>query len=230
MAYQRLALVERYQIGALKNSGLSVREIGRVIGRNASTISRIGSNGNWMGYFPQTAHALARDRRRTNKSSSNLRIRGALETSIRAKLELDWSPEQICGRLLKKKRTALSYSTVYRFIYRDAKSGGTLWTHLRTQRKSQRRQKSSILSDNFKSLKDVRSIKERPKIVEKKRRLGDLERDLVCGTKHGAVILTINDRVSRRVKLAILPNKSAKLVHKKTVSVFPDHGGQNINK
>ena len=220
MSYQRLALSDRYQIHALKKSGRGVREIARVLGRPASTVSReLKNNSGWKGYDPGPAHLLSTSRKKEKPTQSCL-IQGKLEQYVRSKLILDWSPEQISGRLKDAKKIDLSYSSIYRFIYRDARKGGILWEHLRTQRKKRKNRKKSILASNFNVLKDVRSIDQRAKIVDRKQRIGDLERDLICGTKPGAVILTINDRVSRKIKIGWLPSKCSKGVHQKTVTLL----------
>ena len=88
-----------------------------------------------------------------------------------------------------------------------------------------KRQKSSILRENLNVFKNVRPITKRPKVVDKKIRLGDLERDLICGTQTGAVILSVNDRVSRKVKIGWTPGKASKLIHKKTIALLKNHPG-----
>jgi IS30 family transposase len=220
MGYQRLALADRYQIYVLKKSGNGVREIARLLGRTASTISReLKNNSRWLGYEPGLAHRLSKQRAK-EKPIQTPKIRGELEDYVRQKVGMDWSPEQISGRLKKERQAQVSYSTLYRFIYRDARKGGVLWQHLRTQRKKRKNRKKSILAANFRALKEVRSISKRPQIVEKKKRRGDLERDLICGTKPGAVILTINDRVTRSVKIGWLPTKCSRAVHQMTVRLL----------
>lgn len=220
MGYQRLALCDRYQIGILKKSGMSVCEIGRTLGRPTSTISReLRNNSGWMGYEARIAQSMSVEKRKCKRARARL-IQGELREYVSAKLQMDWSPEQISGRLSQQKGASVSYSSIYRFVYRDARQGGELWQHLRTCRKKRKRQKSSKLRENFKSLKAVRPMSSRPPIVEKKKRIGDLERDLVCGTKQSAVILTINDRVSRRVKIGWMAKKSSRLVHQKTVKLL----------
>src|ERR1019366_2049409 len=108
MGYQRLALPERYQIYALRKSGKGVREIGRILGRPSSTISReLKNNSRWMGYEPLIAHRLSKERVR-EKPTQAARIQGELETYVREKVSLDWSPEQISGRLKTERRTKIS--------------------------------------------------------------------------------------------------------------------------
>lgn len=220
MEYQRLALSDRYQIHALKKSGKGIREIGRIIGRSGSTISReLKANGGWMGYNPRPANHLSESRR--NKKSSHKRIiDGKVEAIVRSKLTMEWSPEQISGWLLMHQKIKVSYSSIYRFVYQDAKRRGLLYTHLRTGRAKRKVHKKAILTANFSSLKDVRSIDKRPRVVEQKVRLGDYERDTMYGSKPGGALLTINDRVSRKVKLDILKTKCSVKIHRATVKLL----------
>jgi len=221
MSYQRLTLKERYQIAALKKSGHGIRKISRVLDRSPSSVSReIRLNGGWMGYDAVIAQSQVNTRLKEQKHGPPRKIRGKMEAYVRKKILSHWSPEQISGRSKRDRRDSISYSSIYRFVYREARAGGELWRCLRTHRKKRKHQKRSILSDNLNIYKNARSIGERPKIVEIKKRLGDLERDLICGSKAGAVILTVNDRVSRKVKVAWLKQKTSKLVHQKTVALI----------
>jgi IS30 family transposase len=221
MGYQRLTRMERYQIAALKKSGTGVREIGRVLNRSPSTISgELLANSSWKGYDAQAADLQSKGRREVKCAKRQVVVSGEVKEYVTQKLLLDWSPEQISGRLLRERNLKLSSSTIYRFVYKDARSGGDLWTHLRTRRRKRKRQKRSILAENLNILKDIRPMRCRPKIVDEKTRVGDFERDLVVGTKPGGAILTINDRVSKRVKLAILKKKSADAVHQETLRLL----------
>ena len=226
MGYQRLTLDERYQIAASKRSGQKVREIARLLNRPASTISReLRAHSGWMGYDAQLSHsqAMAKRRVKTGRRPA-LRITGELEEEIRRKLLCDWSPEQVSGRLRLEQGVKVSLSTLYRWIYRDARKGGDLFTHLRTGRRKRKTQKRSILAQNFRVLRDVRPMRDRPRIVDRKKRLGDLERDLMCGTQPGgAVLLTINDRVSRFTRVAWMPRRSSQMVHEQTVRLLKEH-------
>jgi len=66
------------------------------------------------------------------------------------------------------------------------------------------------------------SIEERPKIVDEKERIGDLEIDLVIGTQHKKAILTVNDRVTGMAKMALLESKSSKQTKQKLVEILTE--------
>ena len=50
---------------------------------------------------------------------------GKIENQIR----LDWSPEQISGRLLKDEGIRISHETIYRHILKDKNDGGNRYKH-----------------------------------------------------------------------------------------------------
>ena len=64
-SYTHLTGEERYHISALRKTGLSLADIGRIIGRDKSTISReVKRNTGRRGYRPKQANALPQDRKR----------------------------------------------------------------------------------------------------------------------------------------------------------------------
>lgn len=221
MGYLRLTPQERYQIEALVARGISTRAIGQQLGRHPSTISRERRKG----YCPVTKRysapiaqqATLRFRRRARPELH--RIRGNLEKHIRQKIELDWSPEQVSGRMELKLNQSIPFLTIYRFIQREREAGGKLWTHLRVLKNPRRGRKSKRWKD-WSYLPDRVSIEERPKVVEERKRLGDYERDTVLGKRGKSVLLTIVDRTSRRLKMDCLRKSTSLGVHRSTVRLL----------
>jgi IS30 family transposase len=228
--YRRLTPGNRYQIEALLNSGQSLRFIARQLGCSASTISRELDKGCWRG---ETDY-LAADAQRVTQSllhaihQSTRKIRAETESYIRSKLKLDWSPEQICGRMsLLKMKTKVSYPTIYRYLERNR----TLRKHLRILRKKRKDRKAPQWRPHWFMLDRV-PIEKRPKIVEARKRLGDYERDTVLGKRGGPALLTMVDRTSRLLKLAWVPKSTAEHIHRATVSHLkrePHHTITNDN-
>ena len=64
------------------------------------------------------------------------------------------------------------------------------------------------------------SIEERPKIVDKKVRFGDLEIDTVIGKNHKGAILTITDRVSLMEWMVKLSGKNAEELANEAVKIL----------
>jgi len=167
-------------------------------------------------YIAEIAQQIT-EMRNLRRRSGEYKIKGLLRLHVKKKLEKKWSPEQICGRLLLESKISLSHQSIYRHIERDRAKGGKLVKHLRILRK-QRKDRKSI---NWKPYPDPQRervhISKRPKIVDKRKRLGDWERDLVFGKKNETLLLTMTDRVSRLARLELVKAKCSKLVHKATV-------------
>ncbi|SFT57633.1 helix-turn-helix domain-containing protein, partial [Halomonas saccharevitans] len=66
MGYRQLTQIQRYQIHARYDLGISQRQIGRELGLHGSTISReLRRNATSGGYDPEQAQTLSDHRRRT---------------------------------------------------------------------------------------------------------------------------------------------------------------------
>jgi IS30 family transposase len=224
--YRRLARTERYQIAALLQRGDAIRTIARTLGRSPSTISRELKRNvhpllNKRAYFPGVADERAQKFQKNIKPKlRKIESNQECESYVRRKLLINWSPEQISGRMqLESKTTPPSYSTVYRFIYRNALSSQDLWRSMRKPRVCRIRRNQWENRPYQGQIRNRVWIDDRPKIVEERSRYGDYERDTVHGTKSSPqIILSIVDRRSRITFLSRLAEKSAALVHQATVA------------
>ena len=99
MKYAQLTLSKRYHISALKKQGFSQIEIAQEIGVHPSTISReLKRNQDAIrGYDAELAQVKVVKRESSKKKRCSLTKQ--IEKYIRSKLKLDWSPEQISGRM-----------------------------------------------------------------------------------------------------------------------------------
>jgi len=75
---------------------------------------------------------------------------------------------------LKQKIVSLCHETIYRFIYADKLSGGTLYQHLRVLRKNYRKRYGS--HDSRGKINNRVCIEERPVVVDRLSRIVDWER------------------------------------------------------
>ena len=221
--YKRLTLEDRYQIKALKESGLSYRKIANQLGRFVSTISReINKNINANGHY-SARQAFKKVQSRRKNVGPKLKIKEELSAVIESQLKLQWSPEQISGRLKREERYDVSHETIYQFIFKDYKNGGDLYTNLRRKRKTRR---SRQTTRNLKNLgirnHPDRWIEDRPPIVDQRIRIGDFERDTVLGKHNGPVLFSIVDRTSVFTKLSKIAKINAMLTHRATVQLLKD--------
>jgi transposase, IS30 family len=111
--YHHVTRDQRCQITALKSRGISLRQIGKILGLNASTISReIRRNSDLKGYSYNLADKKAK-KRRVLASCQPKKLTKKIQDLVIAFLKLGWSPEQISGRFKKEKRAILSYESIY---------------------------------------------------------------------------------------------------------------------
>lgn len=130
---------------------------------------------------------------------------------VKDKLKLGWSPEVISGRMKKEIKCKISFKTIYNYIRYDRANGGNLYKLLAHQGK---RYKYGISTRGM--IPNRLDISLRPKIVDSKMRIGDLEGDTIVGIKGGSkeCLMTLVDRASKYSIIRKLPNKTAISVEK----------------
>lgn len=140
----RLSAGEREEISRGLAAGSSVRAIACGLGRSPSTVSReVLANGGRCGYRAARADAAAWARAARPKPTK-LGSRVALTDLVAAKLELDWSPQQIAGWLKieypNDPEMQVSHESIYRSLFVQSRGSlrKELTTHLRTKRATRR--------------------------------------------------------------------------------------------
>ena len=203
MTYHHLSREERYQISAMLKEGLSQSQIATNLKRSKSTISReIARNSGFRGYRPRQASLLAEDRSINSRNARQIDPSDWL--SVEIYLESQWSPEQIAAEV------PMSHETIYRHIYADKSSGGTLYRNLRCQRK--RRKRYAGGRDRRGQIIGRRAISERPAHIDERRQIGHWEGDTLIGKRHQHAIVSLVERKSGYAVLAKVPKKTAYLV------------------
>lgn len=202
--YAQLTQEQRYQIHAFKKAGFNQTQIAREVGVHKSTICReLKRNRGLNGYRGLQAHRFAVARR---KARSNKRITVGDWQLISLLIQLDWSPEQIAGRLRLEDGTRVSHEWIYRFIYSDKQRGGELYKHLRL--KKIYRKRYGVNERRGRQLDRI-SIDERPAIVDSRSRLGDWEGDTIVGSTGPAAIVTLVERKSSFTVIGKLARKTS---------------------
>ncbi len=216
MKYKQLTLKERYHISTLLKRGWKQKEIAESIGVHPSTISReLQRNRDTFTKEYSYDFAHSRSQSRQCSKAKYTVITSKIETYIKSKLKEDWSPEQIAGRMKRDKDFTVSHETIYRYIYYNKSRGGRLYKHLRHKNKKYHNRSNSYQRRG--TIIDRVSIDKRPKIVEKKNRIGDFEIDTVIGRHHIGALVTVVDRKS---KYAIIKNVSSKKAEEVTKALI----------
>ncbi|WP_290515419.1 IS30 family transposase [Aeromicrobium sp.] len=215
-----LSLFERERIQTLTAQDVGVREIARRLGRSPSTISRElnrptlpdtrgrsrGDGGGGGGYDAGAAHQHATELARRQRRSK-LAADVWLHDFVQAKLELEWSPEQISGYLsVHHTDHTVSPETIYLGLYLPHR--GALRRDLakklrtgRTLRQPHRRKDARTT----RYIDPGRLIDERPEEVEDRVVAGHWEGDLITGAYNVTAIGTLVERTSGLVQLVHLP-------------------------
>jgi transposase, IS30 family len=204
-----LSLDEREEISRGLAAAESLRSISMRIGRSPSTVSReVARNQGREDYRASSAEQAALGRGRRPKPAK-LTIHSTLRAAVVARLEQDWSPEQI-SRALKEEHPGepsmqVSHETIYLSLYVQGRGllRKELAQHLR--RRHLIRQPKKRESTHLRQIKDMILISERPAEAADRAVAGHWEGDLLLGTPTTA-IGTLVERSTRFVMLFKLPS------------------------
>jgi transposase, IS30 family len=215
--YRRLGHDDRCQIYALFEQGLRQQQIAGHLGVSQATISReLSRNSTRHGYDTNVADAKALMRQHCRARPRKL-TPGLRRTILRLLQQKRWSPEQISA-YLQQHGQPLSHETIYRLIRRDRAAGGELWRCLRRRAKPYNKRADKTAGRGI--IPDRIDISCRPKIVEQRSRIGDWEGDTVLGHKRRSALLSIVERKSRLLKLALLPGATADATRREIVRLL----------
>lgn len=237
---------EREKYFLWKAQGVSLREIGRRLGRSHSTFSREPKRNAKYGvaYIPCKAQKVAdrvAKRQRYKAPLKNPQIFLYVREHLRE--PFGWSPETIAGTLkLDHPGESIHHETIYRYIYsqRFKTRGMKLWQYLTYQRKK-RMKKGGRTVHRESRIPEAKSIDLRPGVVGERTRGGDWESDNLGGkvTDKTALSVTI-ERLSRLTHLDRLKDKKAitkrqaltkrlsKYPKKLRLTLTEDNGTENI--
>jgi IS30 family transposase len=204
-----LSLQEREEISRGLAACDSLRAIAVRLGRSASTVSReVARNRGRQNYRAGAAEQSALTRGRRPKPAK-LTIHSKLGDEVVARLELNWSPQQI-SRALKEEypgqpEMQVSHETIYLSLYVQSRGllRKELTNHLR--RRHQIRQPKKSEPTNRGKIKDMINISQRPAEAADRAVPGHWESDLLLGTRTTA-IGTLVERSTRFVMLFKLPS------------------------
>jgi IS30 family transposase len=210
-----LSSAEREEISRGLAAAESAAAMGRRLGRHRSTITReVRRHGGRGAYRAATADAEAwRWARRPKRC--RLAQRPRLARQVAAKLQADWSPEQIAGWLRRRYpdngAMQVSHETIYRSLFVQSRGvlKQSLVAHLRRPRTMRRPRVPPRVAAG--PIREAVSIHERPPTVEDRAVPGHWEGDLLSGTIDSHVA-TLVERQSRYVMLVRVPSKETTVV------------------
>ena len=235
-----LTLVEREHIDLRWEDGAGVRQIARELGRAASTVSRELRRNQLIGrehkpplpdgarrrpgpapgrpaafgrarlrYRAATAQSKAEVAARRPKDRK-LATRPQLRAWVQSRLELQWSPEQIAGRLVETfpddESMRISHEAIYQALYVQGRGElrRELTGCLRTGRALRRPRRRA--DGRRERIKDKIMISDRPAEADDRAVPGHWEGDLIKGANGLSSVGTLVERTTRFTLLLHLPN------------------------
>lgn len=209
-----LTLAERETIADLHREGRSLRQIGRVLGRAASTVKReIEARSTSGRYQPHAAHRAWAASRARPKVSKPARP-GPLREAVASMLARRFSPVQISRALPRRfpddQCMRVSHETIYQALYIQARGGlrREVAAALRTGR-ARRRPHAGQGQRQSRFVDPMVMISERPPEVQDRAVPGHWEGDLIIGAHGRSAIVTLVERATRYVLLGHLPGGHA---------------------
>lgn len=216
--YSHLSQEQRYQIGALLGAGKSQKEIALQLGCHKSTISReLKRNVPQRGSGAKLYNADKAQHKtvlRHQLKAKNERFTCDMREQIVKWLTVEkLSPELITAKGRQDYGDFVSHETIYHWIWTmkhsHRKEDQPYQMLYRELKHGRRRRIRGNYHDNRGCMPDRVSIEKRPAIVEKRRRLGDVEVDLVLGKNHQPGLVVITDRASLKTSLIKISTKAS---------------------
>lgn len=217
--YNHLGLEQRYQIEALLKANCTQKWIAAYLGVHPSTIHRelkrnIACRGRTSGSYI-AGNAQRKTMIRHKEKRKHIILNDQLKEQIIYHLEVDkWSPELIskCSP-----GPMVSHERIYQWIWEckfSHKAKDKEYTRLyKFLKHGRRHRKRGNRKDNRGIIPNRVPIAQRPKIVERRTRTGDIEVDLMMGKNHKGAVLVMTDRATLFTRLQMLPGKQSKDVN-----------------
>ena len=223
MRYHQITPAERYTLATLRKQVpvLSVADIARLMGRHRSPIAReLARNSSRRDRVYRPYHAQDATNRRRSRSRRNSKFTVADWELVIQLLREGLSPDQISGRLRLEGRLEISHESIYRYIRRDKKRGGTLFRLLRQPAKWRKRHAGA---EKRGRLTGKRHITERPAAVELRQEIGHWEMDTIVSPVDRHCVVSLVERVTGCVLLGKLRSRSVAATNRRVLQLIRSH-------
>ena len=208
--YKQLCLEERERIAFFRACGKSSREIGKLLGKSHSTVSReVRRNRSRIlkkpCYFASQAQTKAKKRKVLAGERQRLKS-PEIRRYVAKKLKISWSPEQIAGRIrLDCPGLRISYESIYQFIYQEA---WQLFPYLARKHK-RRRLRFNHRKPQQLPIPCRTPISQRPEAINQRLDFGHWEADSMVSKQSLVAVHMLVERKSRYIRITkLLRNNS----------------------
>lgn len=210
--YRQLGLEERDRITEMMAERVSLRVIAAELGRSPATISREvkrNSSPSYKLYLSHRAHERAAKRKK--ESGRRPRLKDEKTASyVLEKLDIDWSPEQIAGRIgMDCPGLSISHEAIYQYIYHPKTEGREELIRCLRRGHRKRKHKGVGRKERRTKIPGRIPIEERPLSADNRSRFGHWEGDSLVSRKSTAALQSLVERKSRLMLLTRLRRKSA---------------------
>lgn len=241
--YLQLSYEERDRIATLYAKGVSLSEIARQLHRNKSTISREISRNKAPVYNVYGAcRAENKAKERKQQAGQRPRLKNStIRSYVIRHLRMEWTPEQIAGRLRRKyPHLSICVESIYRFIYDPEIRGKENFVRLLPRAHRIRNKRGQRRTHRESHIPERISILDRPESVDTRKQAGHWETDTVIARKSQAALHVTVERKSRYTKINKLERRTAKQVRtslNRSLSQYPtkvrrtityDNGQENV--
>ncbi len=210
---------ERFCIEKMLKRYKSFSEIGRTLGRGLSTISEeVNENGGRNEYNAKKANHRANLKQYWKKKNCNkVAMDGHLYKFVEKSLSKGWSPERISSRL--EIQSGLKYASpksIRKFVHSRHSLKRFLFWERNNMKSGRKRKKDKFLNDPDRKFIDVRPLNA---LYE----YGHWEADFIVSKWNSFVLLVLVEKYSKKILLAILPNRNNLLVNETIVFLLRNH-------
>ncbi len=235
-SFQHLSFHQRYQIQVLLNLGFPKVKIAQIVGIARSTLyselkrgstTQIDSNLNsYTKYFADLGQKVYEQNRSNSKNPLKLvKASKFIEYAQQQILLNKLSPDAICGYASKHNlfKVMVCTKTLYNYIDQSLLRVKNIDLPLKVKLNVKKRKNNKINHILGKS------IDERPKEIDNRLEFGHWEIDTIVGTKEKtAVLLTLDERMTRMRIIEKIESKTAEAVNKKMKEIIERYSGKKI--
>jgi transposase, IS30 family len=220
--YKQLTSDERDLIAVHHANGFSISDIGKMLNRNKSTISREltrNSSQSSKVYLSNQAHKRAQKRKKQAAIKEELKCH-KIRNFVANKLKEGWSPQIIAGTLASDPANLqISHESIYLYIYK--KRSDLVQYLARSHKKRFKRIPKTNKKNN--RIPNRIFIDQRPKAINDRSEFGHWESDTVVSRQSKAALAVSVERISKLVKIKKIKQNKAEMFSKALV-----HRMQNL--
>lgn len=224
--YYQLTQEQRYKLEAYLEAGKNQTQIAVLLGFNKSTIIRelcrnVPKRGTGAKIYNAIKAQIKTDNRHQVKykhTTFSLDLKKQMKHWMATKR---YSPELVSAQWKKDGIEGVSHECIYNFIWDCKHTNKRInlpYKNVYKQLKhGKRRRKRGNYKDTRGLIPNRVSIEKRPAIVEKRKRFGDTEVDLIMGKNHKSALLVTVDRATLITTIDKLSGKNSDTITKKII-------------